>query len=85
MLVLPSMFLVSCRSVSQTFYHASHWCSIMRRFRPELLKGLIALGIFFAVIISTELLLPYPVEHTRYMSIDIRGIIENPVPFEGAL
>ena len=55
----------------------------MRRFRPELLRGLTVLGIFFIVIISTELLLPYPVERTRYMSIDIRRIIENPVLFEG--
>ena len=55
----------------------------MRRFRPELLKGLTVLGIFFAVIVTTELLLPYPIEHTRYTSIDIRKIIQNPVPFEG--
>ena len=74
-----------CRSVSQTFYQASHWCSIMRRFRPELLKGLTVLGIFFAVIIFTELLLPHSIEHTRYISIDIRRIIENPVLFEGVM
>ncbi len=55
----------------------------MRRFRPELLKGLTVLGIFFAVIVTTELLLPYPIEHTRYTSIDIRKIIQNPIPFEG--
>jgi hypothetical protein len=55
----------------------------MRHFRPELLRGLHVLGIFFVVIISTELLLPYPLEHTRYTSIDIRKIIQNPIPFEG--
>ena len=55
----------------------------MRRFRPELLRGLTVLAIFFAVIISTELLLPYPIEHARYTSIDIRKIIQNPIPFEG--
>ena len=55
----------------------------MRRFRPELLRGLTVLGIFLAVIISTELLLPYPIEHARYTSIDIRKIIQNPIPFEG--
>ncbi len=55
----------------------------MRRFRPELLKGLTVLGIFFAVIVTTELLLPYPIEHTRYTPIDIREIIQNPIPFEG--
>jgi len=55
----------------------------MRHFRPELVRGLTVLGIFFAVIISTELLLPYPIEHTRYTSIDIRKIIQNPIPFEG--
>jgi len=55
----------------------------MRRFRPELLKGLTVLGIFFAVIVTTELLLPYPVEHARYTSIDIRKIKQNPIPFEG--
>ena len=55
----------------------------MRRFRPELLKGLIVLSIFFAVILSTEILLPHPIEHTRYMSIDIRKVKESPVPFEG--
>jgi hypothetical protein len=48
-----------------------------------MLKGLIVLGIFFAVLISTELLLPYPIEHTRYASVDIRKIIQNPIPFEG--
>ena len=55
----------------------------MRRFRPELLRGLTVLGIFFAVIVTTELLLPYPIEHTQYAYIDIRKIIQNPVPFEG--
>jgi len=55
----------------------------MRRFRPELLRGLGVLGIFFAVIVTTELLLPYPIEHARYTSIDIRKIKQNPVPFEG--
>jgi hypothetical protein len=55
----------------------------MRRFRPELLRGLTVLGIFLAVIVSTELLLPYPIEHARYTPIDIRKIIQNPIPFEG--
>ena len=55
----------------------------MRRFRTELLKGLTILSIFLAVIVSTELLLPYPIEHTRYTSIDIGKLIQNPVPFEG--
>ena len=55
----------------------------MRHFRPELLRGLAVLGIFFAVIISTELLLPYPIEHNQYTPIDIRKIIQNPIPFEG--
>ena len=55
----------------------------MRRFRPELLRGLAVLGIFFAVIIFTELLLPYPMKHTRYTHIDIRKVKESPVPFEG--
>ena len=54
----------------------------MRHFRPELVRGLTVLGIFFAMIISTELLLPYPIKHTRYTSVDIRKIIQNPVPFE---
>jgi hypothetical protein len=35
------------------------------------------------MIVSTELLLPYPIEHTRYTSINIRKIIQNPIPFEG--
>ena len=56
---------------------------VMRRFRPEMLRGFTVLGIFLAVIISTELLLPYPIEHARYTSIDIRKIIQNPIPFEG--
>ena len=55
----------------------------MRRFRPELLRGLTVLGIFFAVIVATELLLPYPIEHAQYAYIDIRKIKQNPVPFEG--
>jgi hypothetical protein len=56
---------------------------VMRRFHPELLRGFTILGIFLAVIISTELLLPYPIEHAQYTSIDIRKIKQNPVPFEG--
>ena len=55
----------------------------MRRFRPELRRGLTVLGLFFAVIIFTELLLPYPIEYTQYTYIDIRKIKQNPVPFEG--
>ena len=55
----------------------------MRCYRPELLKGLTVLGIFLAVIVTTELLLPYPIEHAQYTSIDIRKIKQNPVPFEG--
>ena len=55
----------------------------MRRFRSELLRGLAVLGIFFAVIISTEWLLPYSIEHTQYTHIDIRKIKQNPIPFEG--
>ena len=71
------------RIVPQTFYQSNYWCRTMRHYRPDLLKGLTVLGIFFAVIISTELLLPYPIAHTRYTSADIRKIIQNPIPFEG--
>ncbi len=58
---------------------------VMRRFRPELLKGLTVFGIFLALIISTELLLPYPIEYARCTCIGIGEIKQNPVPFEGVM
>ncbi len=56
----------------------------MKRFRPELIRGLAVLGIFFMLIVSTELLLPYSFEQAGYTVVDIRRLDENPLPLEGS-
>ena len=55
----------------------------MPNIRPELLRGLAILGIFIIIIFSTELFIPYPIEHTRYTYIGITKLKQNPVLFEG--
>lgn len=55
----------------------------MKRFRPELIRGLAVLSIFFVLIVSTDLLFPYSFEQTGYTVVDIRRLNENPLPFEG--
>ena len=56
----------------------------MKRFRPELIRGLAVLGIFFVLIVSTDLFFPYSFEQAGYTVVDIRRLDENPLPLEGA-
>ena len=56
----------------------------MKRLRPELIRGLAVLGIFFVLIVSTNLLFPYSFEQAGYTVVDIRRLDENPIPLEGS-
>ena len=56
----------------------------MSRIRPELLRGIAVLGIFLALIVSTDLLFPYSFEQAGYTVVDIRRLDENPLPLEGS-
>ena len=56
----------------------------MRRLRPELIRGLAVLGIFFVLIVSTDLFFPYSFEQAGYTVVNIRRIDENPLPLEGS-
>ena len=55
----------------------------MPRLRPELLRGLVVLGLFFALIVTSDLLLPYSLEQSGYTVTDIRRLKEDPLPLEG--
>jgi hypothetical protein len=55
----------------------------LNRIRPELRRGLVVFGFFLVLIISTELLLPYPFEQNGYTVIDLRTAKENPTPLDG--
>lgn len=57
---------------------------IMLRIRPELLRGLAVLAIFLALIVSTDLFIPYSFEQAGYTVVDIRRLDENPLPLEGS-
>jgi hypothetical protein len=56
---------------------------VVPRVRPELLRGLVVLGLFFALIITTDLFLPYTFEQSGYTVVDIKKLEENPLPLEG--
>ncbi len=56
----------------------------MKRLRPELIRGLAVLGIFFVLIVSTDLFFPYSFEQSGYTVVDIRRLNENPLPLEGS-
>ncbi len=56
----------------------------MPRIRPELVRGLVVLGIFVALIVSTDLFIPYSFEQAGYTVVDIRRLDENPLPLEGS-
>lgn len=56
----------------------------MKQLRPELLRGLAVLGIFFALIVSTDLFFPYSFEQAGYTVVGIRRLDENPLPLEGS-
>ena len=55
----------------------------MKRFRPELIRGLAVLGIFCVLIISTDFLYPYSSNPAGYTVVGIRRLNENPLPLEG--
>ncbi|MGY5871691.1 MAG: hypothetical protein RTV72_05570, partial [Candidatus Thorarchaeota archaeon] len=56
----------------------------MIRLRPELIRGLAVLGIFFVLIISTDFLYPYSSNPDGYTVVGIRRLDENPLPLEGS-
>ena len=56
----------------------------MKRTRPELIRGLALLGIFFVLIVSTDLFFPYSFEQAGYTVVDIRRLDETPLPLEGS-
>jgi len=46
-------------------------------------RGLIGFILFLSLIISTEILLPYPFEQSGYTVIDLRTAKRNPTPLDG--
>ncbi len=56
----------------------------MKQLRPELIRGLAVLGIFFVLIASTNLFFSYSFEQAGYTVVDIRRLNENPLPLEGS-
>ena len=56
----------------------------MKRLRPELIRGLAVLGLFFVLIVSTDLFFPYSFEPAGYTVVGIRRLNENPLPLEGS-
>ena len=55
----------------------------MVQIRPELVRGVIVLAIFIAVILSTDILFPYPIRQSEYQVVDIARLKQDPVLFEG--
>jgi hypothetical protein len=55
----------------------------MSRIRPEFLKGLVVLGLFFVLIVSTDLFFPYPIEQNGYTVIDLRRAHEDALLLDG--
>ena len=53
----------------------------MPRVRPELIKGLGALGMFLALIVVTSVLLPFPITQSNYTFVDLSRVEQNPLPF----
>ena len=56
----------------------------MKRLRPELIRGLAVLSIFFVLIVSTDMFFPFSVGQAGYTVVDIRRLDENPLPLEGS-
>ncbi len=56
----------------------------MPQIRPDLLRGLAVLGIFLALVVSTDLFFPYSFEQAGYTVVDIRRLNENPLFLEGS-
>ena len=54
----------------------------MPRARPELIKGLGALGMFLALIVATGILLPFPITQSNYTFADLTRVEQNPLPFQ---
>jgi hypothetical protein len=55
----------------------------MTRIRSQLLRGLFVLGLFSVLIVSTSLLIPYPVEQNGYTVIDLRRAHEDALLLDG--
>ena len=55
----------------------------MVQIRPELARGVAVLAIFIVVILSTDLLFPYPIHQSEYQVVDIARLKQDPAPFEG--
>lgn len=55
----------------------------MLHVRKELIRGLIVLGLFFVLVIATDLFFPHSMEQAGYTVVDIRRVEENPLPLEG--
>jgi hypothetical protein len=51
--------------------------------RPEMLRGLAALGVFLALIVSASYLTAYSISPDGYTVAEIERIEENPSPLEG--
>ena len=52
--------------------------------RSELVKGVAVLSVFLVLMITTNILFPYPLEQSGYTVIGIKRLNENPLPFEGS-
>lgn len=55
----------------------------MIQFRPELRRGLLLLGLFFALIIASDQFMPYSFEQVGYTVVDLRRLHENPSLLDG--
>lgn len=55
----------------------------MLQIRPELVRGVTVLAIFMLVILSTDLLFPYPIRQSEYQVVDIDRLKQDPTLFEG--
>ena len=55
----------------------------MLQIRPELVRGVTVLAIFMLVILSTDLLFPYPIRQSEYQVVDIDCLKQDPTLFEG--
>ena len=54
---------------------------MMPRVRPELIKGFGVLGMFLALIVTTSILLPFPISQSEYTFVDLDRVKENPNTF----
>ena len=55
----------------------------MPRIRPELIRGIALLSVFLLFVVSTELLVPFPIQHSNYASVSLLRLRDSPATFEG--